>query len=486
MPRGSAGQLAFLASLLILASMSAVGAAGTAAAPSAAPADLPAALAMLESLAADTVSFWGQHGPDWDQGGFHTALDRAGKPLFGDDVGGGDKFIVPAARQLYSFATLAQKAGSLLNSSISVGREKALELAEHAYRFLTGSAMWDEQARQFNWQVSRSGSRVVQPEKVLYGQAFAILALARYARAANARAAADWAWRVFESVDATRHDAERGGYLEGEELRYPRGVGIGTSPGAERSQNTHLHLMEALTELSAALGAAGGLAERQALVDARLGELVGLVASRLYQPGTGHLGMEFRGDWTVLDPGAEQYGHELENLYFVMAAARQMRAGGSLAPAQEAAVAAAERAALAAARAAAAEGYDERRGGLWTDGRDGKPWWPDKCGQNDTLKTWWAQFEAICGFFWLWRSTGEPAYWERLAATLDALQGTFHDPAGGGEFFAFVADGSGEPVCEGSKKAYKWKTAYHSLRGLLYAREWLAAVRDGVGPVPQV
>ena len=66
------------------------------------------------------------------------------------------------------------------------------------------------------------------------------------------------------------------------------------------------------------------------------------------------------------------------------------------------------------------------------------------------------QFEAISGFFWLWRSTGEPAYWERLAATLGALRGTFHDPAGGGEFFAFVADGSGEPVCEGSKKAYKW------------------------------
>ena len=127
-------------------------------------------MATLESLAADAASFWAQHGPDWDQGGFHTALDRAGKPLFGADVGGGDKFIVPAARQLYSFATLAQKAGSLLNSSISVGREEALALAEHAYRFLTGSAMWDVQARQFNWQVSRDGSRVVQPEKVLYGQ----------------------------------------------------------------------------------------------------------------------------------------------------------------------------------------------------------------------------------------------------------------------------------------------------------------------------
>lgn len=94
-------------------------------------------------------------------------------------------------------------------------------------------------------------------------QAFAILALARYARAANDSAAADWAWRVFESVDAARHDAERGGYLEGGELRYPRGVGVGTSPGAERSQNTHLHLLEALTELSAALGAAGGRAELQ-------------------------------------------------------------------------------------------------------------------------------------------------------------------------------------------------------------------------------
>ncbi len=39
-------------------------------------------------------------------------------------------------------------------------------------------------------------------------QAFAILGLARYARSAGDSAAADFAWRVFSSVDAARHDPQ--------------------------------------------------------------------------------------------------------------------------------------------------------------------------------------------------------------------------------------------------------------------------------------
>lgn len=33
-----------------------------------------------------------------------------------------------------------------------------------------GTAMWDARESQFVWQVSRDGSRVVHPEKALYGQ----------------------------------------------------------------------------------------------------------------------------------------------------------------------------------------------------------------------------------------------------------------------------------------------------------------------------
>lgn len=48
----------------------------------------------------------------------------------------------------------------------------------------------------------------------------------------------------------------QGGYLEDEEAAFPPGVGTGDR--TPRSHNTHLHLIEALTELSAALGALSG------------------------------------------------------------------------------------------------------------------------------------------------------------------------------------------------------------------------------------
>lgn len=343
----------------------------------------------------------------------------------------------------------------------------------------------------------------------MYGQAMAILALARYGRAFNDSAAVGWALRLFQSVDAARHDPSLGGYLEGVEVGYPAGVGLGLRPGVARSQNTHLHLLEALIELGTALGTvpegpaaqpgqgADGTAATApvssangssgngsewaagaAVVEARLGELVRLVQTTLWQPGSGgHMGVDFREDWTVLDPSARLYGHEMEFSYFLLAAARQLGRAG--------AEAAADAAFAVQVGRAGQGGYDPQRGGFWTDGDASGPVMRDWCGQNETYKTWWAQFEGASGLFWLWRQTGEADHWARLLRMLRVIADSFHDPAGG-EFFYYVTDGSGAPVCKGGTKADSWKAAYHTLRGLLYLREWLAAVRGGAAPVPQV
>jgi hypothetical protein len=91
----------------------------------------------------------------------------------------------------------------------------------------------------------------------------------------------------------------------------------------------------------------------------------------------------------------------------------------------------------------------------------------------------------MSGLFWLWRKTGDPAYWDRLLATLRVVRDSFHDPQGG-EFYFSVTDDSRQPVCQGTLKADEWKASYHALRALLYMEEWLGAVRDGKAAVPQI
>lgn len=137
----------------------------------------------------------------------------------------------------------------------------------------------------------------------------------------------------------------------------------------------------------------------QEAVDARLAELVSLVDSRLFQTATGHLGIAFRRDWSVVDPGAFLYGHELECMYFVMAAARQLATAGAgaLPPAVLDAVRQAQQLSLEVGVRASQEAYDGGHGrGFWTDGRGSKPgsggpMFPTKCGQSEGLKTWWVQ-----------------------------------------------------------------------------------------------
>lgn len=90
----------------------------------------------------------------------------------------------------------------------------------------------------------------------------------------------------------------------------------------------------------------------------------------------------------------------------------------------------------------------------------------------------------MLGSFWLWQTTGDGTHLQRLLGALSTLQQRFADPAGG-EFFAYVDDASGKPAC-GTQKADGWKANYHSLRGLLYAQEWLTAARAGTAAVPKV
>lgn len=51
----------------------------------------------VAALLNSTLAFWAEHGPDWEQGGFFTTLDRYGEPILGYSTS--DKYLLTSARQ---------------------------------------------------------------------------------------------------------------------------------------------------------------------------------------------------------------------------------------------------------------------------------------------------------------------------------------------------------------------------------------------------
>ncbi|PSC73821.1 N-acyl-D-glucosamine 2-epimerase [Micractinium conductrix] len=162
----------------------------------------------------------------------------------------------------------------------------------------------------------------------------------------------------------------------------------------------------------------------------------------------GHLGTEFRADCTPLDRAAQEYGHEMEATYILLAAAKQLGCSGD------------ELAELRrfAARVgqAAQDGYDGKGGGGFWTYDEGGPVLKATCSSGVWFKEWWPQFEGMSGLFWQWRLTGEAVYWQRMLATLCQVARDLADPRDG-EFFQNWAPSKSAPVGGGTTKADKWK-----------------------------
>src|SRR6185295_10293588 len=100
-------------------------------------------------------------------------------------------------------------------------------------------------------------------------ESFAILALATYADVFDVPEARQRALACFQSIDRRMHDAEYLGYDETQDPGW-------LAPGAQKDTNTHIHLLEAFTELYRS--------SKDETVRARLDEMIKVVATRIVQP----------------------------------------------------------------------------------------------------------------------------------------------------------------------------------------------------------
>ncbi len=315
-----------------------------------------------------------------------------------------------------------------------------LAMADHAYADLTRHFL-DGENGGFFWSVAADG-RVLRDRKQVYGQAFALYALAEYHFASGRPEPLELAKATHRLIE--RHSrARHGGYLEAFGRAWEPIADMRLSEvdmNEPKSQNTHLHVMEAYTRLLALWPDAG--------LRTALRELVEIMLTRIVDPASGHLGLFFAEDWTPRSDRVS-YGHDIEAAWLLVRAAEVLGDPALTARIRALAVRIAE--------TTLSEGIDAD-GGVFNQG--------GPSGLTDTNKEWWPQAEAVIGFLDAYRISGDERHLAAALRTWDFIEFRLVDHLRGEWFRGVTRDGR---VLGGELKVSFWKCPYHNGRAGLEA-----------------
>ncbi|MDD4689142.1 MAG: AGE family epimerase/isomerase [Eubacteriales bacterium] len=193
-------------------------------------------LEIRKNLEDGIIPFWVEKGVDKEYGGYLTCFDEQGNPT--EDT---DKYIVTQTRMIWGLAAMYEEYPD----------DKIKEAAKQGYDFFV-KYFWDKENEGWFWKVKRDGT-LIDDGKVVYGEGFAIYALAKYGQVFGYQEAIDYASRTFDLLQIYCADTVRGGYYENLEPDWTISE-PGFAAGDRKSLDIHMHLMEAFTVLADTTG----------------------------------------------------------------------------------------------------------------------------------------------------------------------------------------------------------------------------------------
>ncbi len=383
---------------------------------------LPAPEELETSLWRDLLDRWFPACVD-PKGGFRQRFGPGFEPM--DD---GARSLVFQSRMIWVCANVAAE------------RPEFAKYAQHGIRFLREKMAGP--VGSFVWALDPRG-RPMSDEIHAYGLSFALYGLAAAGRLLGDEEALDMARVLWRFLEWKHHDPEHGGYFEATTASslVPKLEGHGVdaigTPYGQKSQNTHLHLLEAFTETYRAWP--------EPLVRKRLEETLALFTQELFAE-SGHLVLFAHHDWTPAS-AETSYGHDIEAAHLMLDAADALGPDDPLVM----------RRARALADNVLAKGWDAKDGGIFYAGTDDGP--------TARVKNWWAQAEALLGFATLWSRTRDERYAQALSKEWAFIRDHQIDQARGGWY-----EEVGRPEMP---KGHAWKAAYHDGRALLFTARLL-------------
>lgn len=380
---------------------------------------------MRAELETDILPFWLPF-VDRDGGGFYGLIrnDRSFDAA-------APKGLVMHSRFLWTYSA----------AYIRYAKSEYLDAARAAYDYLRGPQA-DVESGGFWWAVEAQG----KPEtdvKLVYGQAFAIYALSEFYLATGEKPALDLALKTYALLERVARDKDKGGYFEACDRYWKQPIRCALSDVdilCDKSMNTNLHVLEALSNLYRAT--------RRDDVRASLASLLEVFALKVFA-GKPTLSLYFDRDWNSMTDHVS-WGHDIESAW-LMTEAAELAYGRPATGRMPTAVHEAIRAARANVRGVLAE----NGGSLPHEMAEGRV---------DTQRDWWVQAEGVVGNVDAWQETGDGAYLAAAIRLWDFIEAHQIDRENGEWFWGVSAEG--EPDLS-LPKGGMWKTCYHNGRACL-------------------
>lgn len=365
-------------------------------------------------------------------------------------TGNQDKMIVTQARHVWSTA----KAAIFYHDSSYVA------MSRHGFNFLRDK-MWDKKFGGFYNLTDRQGNPR-SLEKLAYGNAFAIYAMAAYYECSKDKEALNFAKKAFLWMEKHSHDPKYKGYFQymkqdGTPEKRNRSV-ANPSDFGYKDQNSSIHILEALTELYHVWP--------DPLVKARLQEMLHLVRDVIVTP-KGNLQLFFTPEWkpvTFRDSSDAivrknhnldhvSFGHDVETAFLMQEAAEAL---GNMNDSLTKAVG------KRMVDHALKNGWDDTLGGFYDEG-----YYFKNKGITIILdtKNWWAQAEGLntLQLFSIEYPDDKMEYYQYFTKLWQYAQ-TYLIDHEHGDWYESGLDKL--PKMRTANKAHIWKGTYHVFRSL--------------------
>lgn len=330
-------------------------------------------------------------------------------------------------------------------------QEEYKQLAAHAYLFLAQNA-FDENHDGLVWMLDENGN-VTNYLKHTYNQAFGIYALSEYYAAVGDEEALELAKRLFYLIEHKALDTVLGGYNDAFQRHWVScdnhllgDVGM-VFKFAPKTMNTHLHVLEAYSNLAKCWCS-------QSLLSAI--ERIALVFERRIYRANGHLGLYFSNDWKLISPrdlsttqpyDVISYGHEIEASWLIDDALEQLPSSIWKAKLKEKN----HQLAVFTFEQAISE-----QGSVMNE-------WKSHIGMDDD-RIWWVQAEALVGFMHAYQNTNDDLWLEAIGNCWRAISQYQIDKVNGEWFWSI--DQNNQPHRQ-FPQVSTWKCPYHNTRACL-------------------
>ncbi len=399
-------------------------------------ASLPNHFAVLQSEFRQELiaiaDWWLSNTVDHEQGGFYGEVTIDNVP-----VKNASKGIILNSRILWFFSEAARE----------LQADKYRQAAQRAYDYIV-EHFFDKEHGGVYWELDAQGN-AINTKKQVYAQAFTIYALtAFYQLTQNAQVLAR-ALACFELLEKNTIDREREGYFEA----FTRDWGIiedvrlsDKDLNFPKSQNTHLHVLEAYTTLNKI--------HPTPEIAAALKYNIELFDKYMIDKDTYHLRMFLDNDWKDHSPGFT-YGHDIEASWLI---AKALESLGDDAYTK-----------------ALMPMLIRITDGTLTEGMGNNDHVIDAydfaSNMHQTDIVWWVQAEALVGFLFAYSETKEAKYLE-AAETIWEFIKKFQIDKKNGEWFWLANRGNVQTNAH--YKVGFWKCPYHNGRAMMEAAYYLA------------